>query len=105
MRGFTRQLTFLCISLILISCSSNNGLRKFDESGLDTAVPEDTAKKFEVKEVGSETPTPSPTPEPKITKHQKRKKKVSKAESAMIEASSTPAPVVPPLRRVDPLRR
>jgi hypothetical protein len=105
MRAFSQPLIAGVISIILVSCSSNNGLRKFDESGLSSAVPADTAKKFEVTDVGSETPTPTPapTPAPKLAKHKKRHHQISKAESAMNKASASPTPAVPPLRRVGPL--
>src|SRR4051812_25790943 len=98
MRDFSRKITWAGCLVLLASCSSNNGLRKFDDGDLDKVMPSDLAKKFEVKDVGSASPTPSPTPAPSTAKKKVsiKKKKVSKTEVAMAEANSGPA--VPPMR-------
>jgi hypothetical protein len=107
MHGFQRKLTVVSFLIVLSSCSSNNGLRKFDEKDLDKATSVDLAKKFEVKDVGDSTTAPAPTPVllgelPKM-KQKVKKKKHSKAEvQAVTEATPTPA-LTPPSRRKDPM--
>lgn len=97
--------TLLC-GFSLASCSSHNSLRKFDDGDISKEMSADLAKKFEVKDVDANTasvtvaPSATPTPKPKKT-HSKKLK--MKPNVPLPELVSTPAPNVPPLRRVDPL--
>jgi hypothetical protein len=98
-----RKFGLIVFLLWISSCSSSNGLRKFDDSNLDQAASADLAKKFEVKDVSAETspaPSPKPTPVPEVRK-KKSKKKTTKKEIPVV-AASTPAPSLPPSRRSEP---
>jgi len=98
---FSRNLVFAILMIGLISCSSSNELRKFDEADTSNGVPDDLVKKFEVKDVGSPTPTPSPTPVAVTTKKRRRKKAV-KREVPVNQTQEAQANPTPPTRRIDP---
>jgi hypothetical protein len=101
MSFFSLKLAALLCLLALTSCSSSNNLRKFDEGDLSNAAPADTAKKFQVKEVGADSVAPTPTPALVVT--QKKKKSKTKKEKQAMATPTPEAPIIPPVRRVDPL--
>jgi hypothetical protein len=80
--------------MLLNSCSTNSGLRKFDDENIKKEIPKEVAERFEVKDVGAPTPTPTP-------KTATGKGKKSKVKS--VSHSETPESTVPPQRKLDPM--
>ena len=85
-----------CLVALISACSTNNGLRKFDESNIEKEIPKDVAEKFEVKDVG-ELPKPNPN---LIAKTIKPKIKVKSKKGVIVPE---PTPAIPPIRRIDPM--
>lgn len=79
--------------LIFASCSTNNGLRKFDDSNIKHEIPTEVATKFEVKDV-SELDSKKQGDQP-VKENNKIK---SKKKKVMAELK---APEPPPIRRMD----
>ena len=79
--------------MLLNSCSTNSGLRRFDDENIKREIPKEVAEKFEVKDVGA--PTPTPAPKSATTTKKKKEKAVKKSEPV--------ADATPPTRRVDPM--
>jgi hypothetical protein len=77
--------------ILLSSCSTNSGLRKFDDENINKEIPKDVAERFEVKDVG-QAPSTKPTSKSAPVVKKKKGKSVSVAESPM-----------PPMRRIDPM--
>ena len=88
-------ITNLCLTALITSCSTNNGLRKFDDSNIQKEIPADVAEKFEVKDV-SALQKPAPVVAPKVIPIKKQKTK-----KGNVVTESTPA--TPPSRRVEPM--
>ena len=86
------------ILLLLGACSTSNKLRKFDEGDITKEAPADFAKRFEVKDLASATPTPAPVSEIKGAKKPKKEKKVKEASPLAVEAKNSP-----PIRRISPM--
>lgn len=88
--------TFIFLGSVA-ACSTDNGLRKFDDSNIRKEIPAEVAEKFEVKDVSALEKQPaSPKEEVKAaSKKQKTKKGAAVTESK--------EPSVPPMRRVDPM--
>jgi hypothetical protein len=86
---------YIGLFVLTVSCSTNNGLRKFDDSNIRKEIPAEVAEKFEVKDVSalSKTPAPAKPAEKVITKKTKSKK-----GSAVTENKE---PAIPPMRRLD----
>jgi len=92
LRSLTANLVLL---IIITSCSTNNGLRKFDDSNIQKEIPAEVAEKFEVKDVSTlEKPIQVVAPKVVPVKKQKTKK-------GNVVSDTTPA--VPPVRRIDPM--
>lgn len=79
------------LTLMISSCSTNNGLRKFDDSNIRQEIPAEVAVKFEVKDVSELGKKPT-EPTKEKTKSRNRKSK------AVIEVK---APAPPAIRRAE----
>jgi len=91
----------LNIMALLTSCSTNNGLRKFDDSNIQKEIPADVAEKFEVKDVSA---LPKLTVNVEVLKKEVTKKnKIKTKEKKGKHVTEVPVPVVPPTRRVEPM--
>lgn len=89
--------TVLSIGFIFSACSTNNGLRKFDDVNIKKEIPADVAEKFEVRDVSelNKTSTKPKTEEKADASKSKQKTKTKKG--AVVEKEP------PPVRRIDPM--
>jgi hypothetical protein len=81
----------LVLSFLFLQSCSSGPHRKFEEGDLGKEMSVDIAKKFEIKDLPSGSPTPSPSPAPE----EKGKKKKKKAE---VKAASEPLKLIPKRR-------
>ena len=100
MSDIFRKLTLACFLTLWCSCSTSNGLKKFDEGDIKKVLPVELANKFEVKDVDVSSPAVKPevqvaTPKIKIAK--RKLPRVNPSKNSVVE------PVGPPKRRVEPL--
>ena len=77
--------------MLLNSCSTNSGLRRFDDENIKKEIPKEVAERFEVRDVGA----PTPTPKPAIKGKKKKEKAVTKTDHLADHS--------PPARRIDPM--
>ena len=79
------MLVFTALWIFALGGCSSGPLRKFEEGDLGKEMSEDLAKKFEIKDLPSSTPSPSPTPALETkTKKGKKKKSEPKAPVARV---------------------
>jgi hypothetical protein len=76
----------------LSSCSTQSGLRKFDDENIKKEIPKEVAEKFEVKDMSG--PTPTPAPKPVVVVPKKKKGKV-------VSVPQEPVSTVLPNRRLE----
>ncbi len=91
-----RTVAIAFLFVLLTSCSTNNGLRKFDDSNIRKEIPAEVAEKFEVRDMSSLSQAPAKQPI-KAVAQKKLKSKKGSAVSEVQESS------VPPMRRLDPM--
>ena len=94
----------LSVLVLLTACSTNNGLRKFDDSNIGKEIPVEVAEKFEVKDVSALAKAkaksePALEPTKVVSKKTKTKNKLKKG-SPVPEVQE---PLMPPTRRIDPM--